>query len=180
MKKLWLPVLLAAALAGCATAEGQRDNGAWMALVNPARSENDRLLDYHARLTQLKPQDLGPEYESVRKSYERQPSDFQRIQLAMLLSLPGATFRDNLTALALLQSWTKDKRNETSSLKPIAMMMRSYLLDMRRSDDAMQTQAGKLRDEQRRAQALQQKLEALLEMEMKMIEREQDAQSRKR
>ena len=35
-------------------------------------------------------------------------------------------------------------------------------------------------DEQRRAEALQQKLEALLQMEMKMIEREQAAQPKKR
>jgi hypothetical protein len=49
-------------------------------------------------------------------------------------------------------------------------------LELRRVDDALLTQSAKLRDEQRRAEALQQKLEALLEMEMKMMEREQSAQ----
>lgn len=180
MTNAWFALPLIAALSACAVGEGPGESSRWLSVVSPVRSDSDRLLDYYARLKQLKPQDLGREYESVRKRYEEQQSDFRRIQLAMLLSLPGASFRDDAAALVLLQAWTKDKRNEASALRPMVVMLQTYLQELRRTDDAMQVQAGKLRDEQRRAEALQQKLEALLEMEMKMIEREQAAQPRKR
>jgi hypothetical protein len=107
-------------------------------------------------------------------------SDYRRVRLALLLSLPGTTFRDDAAALALLQGWVKDKRNENSSLRPLASIILSHLQELRRVDDALQSQSSRLRDEQRRADALQQKLEALLEMEMRMIEREQAIQPRKR
>lgn len=180
MNRAWLPLLLIAILFGCETMDSPRTSRPWLAAVNPARSENDRLLDYYRRVTQLKPPDISREYENVKKAFEKQPGDSRRIQLSMLLSLPGTTFRDDTAALALLQSWTRDKRNDDSALRPLAAMMQSYLQDLRRTDDALQTQNSKLRDEQRRAEALQQKLEALLEMEMKMIEREQAAQPKKR
>ena len=180
MKPIWLTLLLAAVLSGCSTTDSPRTSRPWLAAVNPVQSENDRLLEYHRQLTQLKPQEIGREYDSARKAFEQRPSEFRRIQLALLLSFPGTAFRDDTAALALLQGWTRDKRSEDSALRPLAVMIQSYLQDMRRTDDALQTQATRLRDEQRRAEALQQKLEALLEMEMKMIEREQAAQPKKR
>lgn len=180
MNRAWLLFLFITTLVGCATTDSPRTSRSWLAAVNPARSENDRLLDYYRRVTQLKPPEIGREYENVKKVFENQPNDSRRIQLSMLLSMPGTTFRDDTAALALLQSWTRDKRNDESALRPLAAMIQSYLQDLRRTDDALQTQSSKLRDEQRRAEALQQKLEALLEMEMKMIEREQAAQPKKR
>ena len=144
------------------------------------RSDSDRLMDYYGQATQLKPQELGREHDKARREFEQGPSDYRRVRLALLLSLPGTTFRDDAAALALLQGWTRDKRNENSSLRPLAGMIVSHLQELRRSDEALQAQTTRLRDEQRRAEALQQKLEALLEMEMKMIEREQAAQPRKR
>lgn len=180
MKLGWLAILLSTMLVGCEATDTPRTSRPWLAAVNPTRSESDRLLDYYRQLTQLKSVELSREYESVRKGFENRPSDSRRIQLSMLLSLPGTTFRDDTAALALLQGWTRDKRSQDSALRPLAAMIQSYLQDLRRTDDALQTQLVKLRDEQRRAEALQQKLEALLEMEMKMIEREQAAQPKKR
>lgn len=180
MNHAGLAIALAILLTGCASLESPRGDTPWLAAVDPVRSDNDRLLDYYSRLVQAKPQALNREYEDIRKGYEQQPNDFQRIQLAMLMMQPGTSFRDDAAALSLLQSWTKDPRNEQSRMRPLAMMLQSHLLDMRKADEALQAQGAKLRDEQRRAEALQQKLEALLEMEMKMIEREQAAQPRKK
>ena len=53
------------------------------------------------------------------------------------------------------------------------------LLELRRADEALQQQSARLKEEQRRAEALQQKLEAILDMEMKMIEREQNLPKKK-
>jgi hypothetical protein len=172
--------LLVAALSGCATGDGSGGHSPWLTAVDAVRSENDRLMDYYSRVVKLKPQDLGREYDNARKEYDQGQSDYRRVRLALLLSLPGTTFRDDAAALALLQGWVKDKRNENSSLRPLASIILSHLQELRRVDDALQSQSSRLRDEQRRADALQQKLEALLEMEMRMIEREQARQPRKR
>ena len=51
--------------------------------------------------------------------------------------------------------------------------------ELRRSDEALQQQTGKLKEEQRRTEALQQKLDAILDMEMKMIEREKNLPKKK-
>ena len=52
-------------------------------------------------------------------------------------------------------------------------------IELRRNDEALQQQTAKLKEEQRRAEALQQKLDAILDMEMKMIEREQNLPKKK-
>ena len=50
---------------------------------------------------------------------------------------------------------------------------------LRRTDEALQQQSARLKEEQRRVEALQLKLEAILDMEMKMIEREQNLPKKK-
>lgn len=139
----------------------------------------DAVLKYYHRVLTLKGAELGREYERARQNFEHAPSEAHRLRLAILLSLPGAAFRDDSAAIGLLQPLVKEGLEE-STLKPLAQLMQNYILELRRTEDALQAQSAKLRDEQRRAEALQQKLEALLQMEMKMIEREQAAQPRKR
>lgn len=149
------------------------------AAVPVPASEVDGVLRYYHRVLALKGAELSREYERARQNFEQAPSEAHRLQLAILLSLPGAAFRDDSAAIGLLQPLVKEGPEE-STLKPLAQLMQNYMLELRRTDDALQTQSAKLRDEQRRAEALQQKLEALLQMEMNMIEREQAAQPRKR
>lgn len=181
MRRPALIALLATALvAGCTAGGSARSDRPWFTAVDPIRSEADRLLEYYTKIVKLRGQELAREYDASRKAYEKEQSETNRMQLAMLLSLPNASFRDDGAALSLIQPWLRDKRNESSALRPMAMMIHGYLVELRRNDEQLQAQNARLRDEQRRAEALQQKLEALLEMEMKMIEREQSAQPRKR
>ena len=72
----------------------------------------------------------------------------------------------------------KDKK-EGSTLRPLAIWLHSELLELRRTDEALQQQTAKLKEEQRRSEALKQKLDAILDMEMKMIEREQNLPKKK-
>lgn len=199
MRHAALVTLLATALAaGCTAGGPNRSERPWFSAFEPVKSESDNLLEYYAKVVRLKGQELAREYDAVHKAYEKEQIDTQRIQLAMLLSLPNSGFRDDAAALALIQPLLRDTRNELSALRPMATLIYVYLIELRRIDEQMQSQNArlrdeqrrtdeqlqsqnaKLRDEQRRAEALQQKLEALLEMEMKMIEREQSAQKRKR
>jgi hypothetical protein len=107
-------------------------------------------------------------------------SDLNRVRLAMLLSLPGTGIRDDQAALNLVQPWLNDKRYGNSVLRPLALMLHTQLSELKQLDEALQQQTAKAREEQRRADALQQKLEAILDLEMKMIEREQTAPPPKR
>jgi hypothetical protein len=72
----------------------------------------------------------------------------------------------------------KDKK-EGSTLRPLAIWLHSELLELRRIDEALLQQTAKLKEEQRRSEALKQKLDAILDMEMKMIEREQNLPKKK-
>jgi len=145
----------------------------------PMPSDLDRIAKFYDRLIPMKSGELARELDSSREAFEKDKSDFNRLQLALLLSLPGTTFRDDNAALALLNAFVKDKSPEGSTLRPLAILLHSELLELRRIDEALLQQAAKLKDEQRRSEALQQKLDAILEMEMKMIEREQNLPKKK-
>jgi hypothetical protein len=166
-------------------------------VVVPMQSEADRVAGFYDRIFTLKADELAGELDLTRQSFETEKSDISRLQLALLLSLPGASFRDENTAIALLHPFTRDKGRENSTLRPLAIWLHSELVELRRteenlqqqaarfkeeqkrSEDILQQQAAKLKDEQHRSEALQQKLEAILDMEMKLIEREQNLPKKK-
>jgi hypothetical protein len=176
-------VSLALCLSGCpATAEkSARPNERWYdAVVEPLQSEPERALRFYDRIIRLKGGELAQELETTRQSYEREKTELGRVQLAMILSLPNAAFRDDHAANQLLVPYVKDRSLEQSALRPLALLLHAQLAENRKADEALQQQAAKTREEQRRAEALQQKLEALLEMEMKMLEREQTIPTKKK
>ncbi|MBC8007776.1 MAG: hypothetical protein H7X76_06995 [Prolixibacteraceae bacterium] len=166
-------------------------------VVEPTQSDADRIARFYDRLLKMKENELAAELEAIRESFEGEKSDLSRLQLALLLSLPGTTFRDDNAALTVLNPFLNDKVWEVSNLRPLALWLNAALLELRRteessqqqsaklkeelrrSDEAMQQQAAKLKEEQRRTEALQQKLDAILDMEMKMIEREQNVPKKK-
>jgi len=180
-------VVLAALLGGCmaATEPNTRRDPWYQAVVDPLQADDARALHFYDNALKLKGAELARKLESTRRDFEKDKSELNRLQLAMLLSLPGTGFRDDPAALNLVQPFLSDKRHENSVLRPLALMLHSHLSELKRLDEqfselkrleeALQQQTAKTREEQRRADALQQKLEAILEIEMKMIEREQAA-----
>ena len=166
-------------------------------VVGPTQSDPDRIARFYDSLLKMKGNELATELEAIRKSFEGEKSDLSRLLLALLLSLPGTNFRDDNAAIALLNPFLSDKVWEASTLRPLALWLNSALLELRlteetsqqltaklkeelrRTDEALLQQAAKLKEEQRRAEALQLKLDAILDMEMKMIEREQNIPKKK-
>ena len=173
----WL--ILSVMVAACAPVDSRstRPDTHWYRSI--VESDADRIAGFYDRLLQMKGNELAGELEAIRRSFESDQSDLNRLQLALLLSFPGSSFRDDNAALALLSPFLKDRGPENSTLRPLAIWLHMELLELRRSDDAFQLQAVKLKDEQRRTEALQQKLDAILDMEMKMIEREQSLPKKK-
>ena len=175
-------VVLATLSAGCvATTEPSTRRDPWyQVVVEPMQDDNTRALRFCEDALKLKGPELTRALDSTRKEFEKDKSELNRVRLALLLSLPGTAFYDDQAALNLVQPFLNDKRYENSVLRPLAVMLHSQLSELKRLDEALQQQTAKAREEQRRADALQQKLEAILEMEMKMIEREQAAPPPKR
>lgn len=193
-------IVVAATVAACVPTDSHttRHDAPWKrTVVEPPLSDPDRLTRYCDRMLTLKPSELAGELDAARLSFNNDQSELNRLQLALLLSLPGTSFRNDSAAIALLRPLTKDTGQEGSTLRPLAIWLHSELLEfrrieetsqqqtaklreeLRRNEETLQQQAAKLKDEQRRAEALQQKLEAILEMEMKMIEREQNLPKKK-
>ena len=192
--------IVALAVAACTPVNSKppRPDTRWYrSVVEPMQSDPDRIVRYYDRLLTKRGAELASELVIARESYEKDKSELNRLQLALLLSFPGTGFRDDNTALALLNSFIKEKNREGSTLRPLAIWLHSELLELRRTDEALQQQTAKLKEEQRhtdealqqqtaklkeeqrRIEALQQKLDAILDMEMKMIEREQNLPKKK-
>lgn len=175
----WI-ALIGLAVAGCAPASTTtRSETIWYYNMDPARSDAERVARFYERLLTLKGGELASELERRRAEFDREKSELNRLQLALLLSLPAAPFRDDNAAQALLVPFVRDKAQEGSSLRPLALWLHAQLVELRRADESLQQQTVRLKEEQRRADALQQKLDALLNMEKKMIEREQLAPKKK-
>ena len=182
LRQAWGLMVVAIAVAACAPAHRQttgHDAPWYQTVVEPTQSDTDRVVRFYDRMLTLKANEQAGELEVTRQSFEKDKSELNRMQLALLLSLPGASFRDDNTAIALLHPFTKEKDREGAELRPLAIWLHSELIELRRTEETLQQQSTKLKEEQRRSDALQQKIEAILDMEMKMIEREQNLPKKK-
>jgi hypothetical protein len=151
------------ALAGCGALRGPQETErapdaevSPATQVAPARPADgaETLLVYYQHLRKLSGSDLAREHETARQSYTRSRTDYERIRLAMVLSVPGFAFSDDARALELLDPVSK---NPNGQLQGLAFLLAAHLQERRRLDA--------------NAQGLQQKLDALRTLERSMIER---------
>jgi hypothetical protein len=175
-------IVLGTLLGGCKVASepNTRRDPWYQTVVEPMQDDDTRALRFCENALKLKGAEFARELDSTSQEFEKDKSDLNRMRLAILLSLPGTGFRDDQTAMNLVQPFLNDKRYENSVLRPLALMLHIQLSELKRLDDALQQQTARAKEEQRRADSLQQKLQAILDMEMKMIEREQTAPPPKR
>jgi hypothetical protein len=122
----------------------------------------ERLLAYFQRIRRLPTPELSRENDSARVAFSRSRSDFDRLRLAMVLSLPNTAFNDDARSLDLLDPVAK---NQNAPLHGLALLMSVFVQEQRRLGQS--------------AQAVQQKLDALKSMERSLIEREQAGQKRR-
>jgi hypothetical protein len=104
-----------------------------------ASSDSASLLLYFEYVRKLPPAEFAKEYETVRQLYANANSDFVRVRYAMLLSIPATQVSDDARALEVLEPLLK---NTSRGLHALAFTLSAHI------------------QEQRRAQALQQKLDA--------------------
>ncbi|MBI2311842.1 MAG: hypothetical protein HYU77_04975 [Betaproteobacteria bacterium] len=162
---LWLA--LAGLIAGCGALKS-REAGRDTPWLTPGQtllvSEAEALLLYHEYLRRLSGAELTREHEGVKQAHARSGADFTRVQLAMLLSLPTPGFRDDGRAIGLLEPLLKEGA-ASSEMRALAHLLHAQIAEHRRLEE-------RAREEQRRADGLQQKLEALKSIEKSLLERE--------
>jgi hypothetical protein len=106
--------------------------------------------------------ELAREHDNARAAFARTRSDYDRIRLALVISLPETAFNDESRALELLEPMT---RNQHSILNDLAIFIHAFVSEQRRLEQSLQ--------------GVQEKLDALKAMERNLIEREKAGQIRR-
>lgn len=140
------------------------------------------LLDYHRRVTEMAAADQLREYQISLAGFERHPGEFQRMRLALLLTLPRVAWHDDARALQLVDTVAAGPVDRVSPRRDLALVLQKFLNDriaqaeeLRKSDEAGQKLRAQLadrqrqiRDEQRKAEELEQKLNALRDIDRRL------------
>lgn len=141
----------------------------------PQPSDLDRLLLQFDSVRRMQPPEAAKELEQARQSFNRAKTDYNRVQLALLSLLPNAG-RDDAKAAALLEPMLKEASKEKTGtgggLRAFATLLYNQIAEERRLEERM-------KEEQKRADSLQQKLDALKQVEKSLIDREQSQGPRK-
>lgn len=160
--------------AGCAAADAQRSprtvwQGSTSAEADAAR--------YAGKLRGMSAAELGNEADAVQKAFNTRRNEDSRLRLALFHALAPAPHGDRSRALSLLDV-PAGEANGRGRNHPLALLFLPLLQDNRRLDEALASSQLKLREEQKRAEALQQgneqmrqKLDAIRDIEVKILER---------
>lgn len=140
-------------------------------------SDSERLLYYYEYVLALSPEQVARESERTQRFFGQHRSEFALMQLVLLRCLPAAPPKERAQALETLGLYLKETRDRPSELRPFALMLNNLLLEQQRQDAELQAQAQKLKEEAKRYDELKQKLDALVETERKMLERNQETRN---
>lgn len=140
--------------------------------VKPDTSDLDRAMAFYERLRSLQGPSVPEQLAAARQAFETDSSDLNRLQLAMVMTIGGTGVRNDDAIMELLLPMIADEKRDKSSLRAVANLLHSEATEHRRLGDTLRQQALKLKEENRRNDALQHKLDALLEMEKKIMERD--------
>lgn len=128
---------------------------------DPALESLNQLLAYQASLRQLSAADLA---RALVDANRQTVTGKVIVRRAMLITAQRGT-ADMGKAQAMLDSLLQSDQEEDQYLKPLARTLQANIADMRRQDDALERQAAQLREAQRRNESLNDKLEALKNIE---------------
>lgn len=123
------------------------------------RQLSDLVGDY-SRIATMKPEDRRREYAGASQAFSRDPTLYHRIRVALLASMPGTPFQDDVRAMSLLAPYaaagpTYDR------LRQFGAMLHAQLAERAKA--------------RARADQLKEQLDALRAVERTIIERGQPA-----
>lgn len=111
-----------------------------------------RALRYYAQLKERPPREQRQEQERLRKSFATSRSDYDRIRLALALSVPGSSLAEEAQALELLEPLVRDSRGEYHD---VALLVAGLLTEQRRRGE----QAAQLQTKLERIKALEKEMQ---------------------
>jgi hypothetical protein len=120
-----------------------------------------RLLRYADRVRTLTPTELNLEVAAIGDAGHAPERQLQLALALMHLNQPVETAR----ALGLIQRVANSPAPESAPLKPLARLLAQRLLEHRKIEEAMDKQGAQLRDQQRRIEQLNERLEAMRAIE---------------
>jgi hypothetical protein len=167
-----LGVLVVVGLAACTTSPNTGPGPAVSPAPQPAAANETRavigLLEEFQHWQPLQPDEQRRQLAAATQAYANGNHDYDRLRLAMLLSLPNTPFRDDAHALSLLAPLLTADAQTGGPLRQLAMVLQVQIAERVRE----------VRDEQKRGDELAQKLEALRAIERSISEREQKVRTK--
>lgn len=156
-KQLW-SVVAAAVVGGCALFPvASPEPGTPVAESAPSaefikeNAEVSALLAYYQDLLAMPAEELKREYQATSQSFARDRSELGRLRLALLMCVPGASWRDDAKLLTLLDGAASRKAPADSPRRQFIVLLQKLVSERQR--------------EQKRADELQQKLDSMLTIE---------------
>jgi hypothetical protein len=161
--------LLAVALTGgCTPLPRMESAPAPIAPAKPSVVAN--LLAFQDRLNRSTPADLVKLYTGLNAIPNQTRRDCESVELALLLAQPGFTMRDDADAVRILQEM-EGRLSEGATLLPFVRWLRASLQERVKLAASLDETNARLRDEKKRADACNDKLQAIRKMEDSLIER---------
>jgi hypothetical protein len=117
------------------------------------------LIAYAQKIASLPTDEQQRELNASSQTLSKQRSTYGRVKLALLLSTPGTGFADDARAAGLLEPLASSDGTASGPLQQFAGLLHAQINERLR--------------EQRRATQLKEQLDALKDVERKIIEREQ-------
>ena len=126
-------------------------------IPDPAAEELKAILMYFNLITRLSPNDVRREYDAARAAFAANPSEANRLRLALVLSLATNPLKDERRAMDLLEPMTKDLRGNYTPLRGLALVTHTLIREQQKLGTSVQ--------------ALKEKLDALMSLEKSLTER---------
>ncbi len=131
-------------------------------VTNPL-SEDDQqalsLLGFLGQISSASMDDQKREYQNASQQFQKAKTDVNRLRFAALLMLPNTAFQDDAKALGVLEGVSA---KNASPIRELALFLHGQLAERQRQ----------VREEQKRADAIQQKLDNLKAIERSLLDRE--------
>lgn len=127
--------------------------------------EVQMLLAYYQRMLSASAEDLRKEFAAVNQAFGRDKAENARLKLALLMSVPGAPFRDDGRLLTLLDGSTSRALSAESPHRQFVTLLSRLTGERVRQlgaeREGLRKVEGELKEAQRRAEEQQQRADAL-------------------
>lgn len=140
-----------------------------VAAAQGIRSDSDSLIDYYLTMRKAPKEKVLREFADANRALQGTPNAFNRIKLALLLSLPVTGVQDSTRALNLLQDTIKEEKEEENALRNLANLLQTQLYKETRHDENMQ----RARDDQKRLESLTAKQDEAIQAQTLKLKDEQ-------